>query len=319
MRWIGGARRGLAAGGCALATACASSARGPTPPPAGVEAVSLLGDTLRAPALAPATRAAYEQRLADAERDLAARPGDADALIWVGRRTAYLGRYREAIAIFTRGAAAHPGDARMLRHRGHRLITVRDFAGAVRDLEHAARLIRGRPDDVEPDGLPNARGIPTGTLHSNIWYHLALAHYLRGDFARALAANDACLRVSGNPDMLVATTYWRWLILRRLGREAEAAAALAPITRELDIIENGSYHRLLLLFKGELPPDSAAPAGAAALDDATTGYGVGGWHLVHGRRGDAVARFERVRTGGQWAAFGYIAAEAELARLRQER
>ena len=131
--------------------------------------------------------------LAKRETDLAAaraahekNPHDADALIWVGRRLGYLGRYRDAIDVFTEGVKKHPRDARMLRHRGHRWITLRDFDRAIRDLDRAAELVRGTPDQIEPDGLPNARNIPTSTLQSNIWYHLGLAHFLKGDFEAAL-------------------------------------------------------------------------------------------------------------------------------------
>mgnify|MGYP006178114509 CR=1 FL=1 len=52
----------------------------------------------------------------------------------------------------------------------------------VADLERAASLVRGRPDEVEPDGAPNRFNIPTSTLQSNIWYHLGLAYYMRGEF-----------------------------------------------------------------------------------------------------------------------------------------
>ena len=51
-----------------------------------------------------------------------------------------------------------------------------------------AELTSGLPDEVEPDGLPNAQNIPTGTLQFNIFYHLGLAHYLKGDLAAALDA-----------------------------------------------------------------------------------------------------------------------------------
>ena len=44
------------------------------------------------------------------------------------------------------------------------------------------KLVAAKPDEVEPDGAPNARGIPRSTLQSNIWYHLGLAQYLAGDF-----------------------------------------------------------------------------------------------------------------------------------------
>jgi tetratricopeptide (TPR) repeat protein len=280
-----------------------------------IEGTSLLGQPLRRPTLPDDTRRRYEEALVEARQRSYADPGDADALIWLGRRTAYLGRYREAIEIFTRGIERHPRDARFYRHRGHRYITIRQFDRAIDDLERAASIVSGRPDEVEPDGLPNARNTPTSTLQSNVWYHLALAHYLEGDFARALRAYRACLEVSKNPDMLVATSHWLYMTLRRLGRDAEAARVLDPIRSDLDVIENHAYYRLLLAYKGQLPVaalDSASASGA--LDDVTTAYGVGNWYLYNGDPNRARAIFQRIVASGNWAAFGAIAAEAELAR-----
>ena len=282
--------------------------------PDSAEAVSLLGEPLYAPQLSAGTRAAYERRLAEAKSAYDRAPLDADSIIWLGRRTAYLSRYRDAIAIFTEGIAKHPNDARMYRHRGHRFVTVRELDKAIADLARAAALTAGRPDEIEPDGIPNARNIPTSTLQSNVWYHLGLAHYLRGDFVRALGAYREAMRVSTNPDMLVATSHWLYMTLRRLGRDGEARTVLAPISREMAVIENDAYHRLLLLYKGELPADSLAPSGSDPLNDASMGYGVGNWHLYNGRRREAMEVFRRVLRGGNWPAFGYIAAEAEVAR-----
>ncbi|HUF22794.1 MAG TPA: tetratricopeptide repeat protein, partial [Vicinamibacterales bacterium] len=191
------------------------------------------------------------QQLAEAEAALAANPGSADALIWVGRRQAYLGRYDDAIATFTRGIATFTSDARFYRHRGHRFITTRQFQKAIEDFDKAVALTRGKPDEVEPDGQPNARNIPTSTLQTNIWYHLGLAHYLTGNFEAAARAYAEDLKINPNDDNLVAVTHWAYMTARRLGRDDEARRLLAPITKDLEVIENGSYHRLLLMYKGE--------------------------------------------------------------------
>lgn len=290
-----------------------AAAQGPALPP-GAEALSLRGEPLVPGSLAPATLANHQARLEEARRLVIADPRDPDALIWFGRRTAYLGRYRDAIAIFSTGMALHPDDARMYRHRGHRWLSVRELDRAIADFDRAAALVRGRPDEVEPDGLPNARGIPTSTLQSNIWYHLGLAHYVKGDFARALPAWQEGMKVSTNPDMLVATSYWLYMTLRRLGRDGEAARVLEPITPRMDIIENTAYHRLLLLNKGLLAEADFAAATGDALQDASTGYGLGNWHYYNGRVAEARAVWQRVLAGGNWASFGFLAAEAELAR-----
>lgn len=277
-----------------------------------VEAISLSGDSLRRPVLSPEVEGRMLEQLHEAEADLSRRP-EADAWIWVGRRTAYLGRYTQAIAVYSSALARYPNDPRLYRHRGHRYLTTRQIDRAIADFLYAARLTRGQPDETEPDGQPNERNIPTSTLQSNIWYHLGLAYYVKHDFRNALEAWRRCLGVSRNPDMEVASRYWLYLTLRRMGRPGPARQVLEPVTRSMDIIENRSYHRLLLLFKGELSPDSLVGGGAdRALEDATTGYGLGNWHYLSGRRDDARRVWERVVATGPWASFGYLASEAEL-------
>jgi tetratricopeptide (TPR) repeat protein len=279
------------------------------------QAISLLGDTLFIPELAPEVREDREQRLAEAREGYEANPSDAEAIIWLGRRTAYMGDYRTAIRVYDEGIRKHPEDPRMYRHRGHRFISTRQLEQAIADLEHAASMIEGTPDEVEPDGLPNARNIPTSTLQSNIWYHLGLAHYLQGDFDKALQAYRECMEVSGNPDMLVATSHWLYMTLRRLGRDGEAHVVLEPIRPDMEIIENVAYHRLLLMYKGEVLAEELWDEAADALGSATIGYGIANWHLYNGRLPDARRALDRVLETGEWAAFGYIAAEADLARL----
>jgi tetratricopeptide (TPR) repeat protein len=298
----------------ALATLPAAAQTGPRM----VEAMSLFGEPLYRPTPAGEALQRMERQLAEARTAHAKAPSNADSIIWLGRRTAYLGRFTDAIAIFSDGIAKHPGDARMYRHRGHRYLTTRKFADAIRDFERAAELVRGQPDEIEPDGQPNARNIPTSTLQSNIWYHLGLAYYLTGDFDNALRAYREDLRVAKNPDMQVAVSHWLYMTLRRMRRDGEASAVLEPIRRDMDIIENGTYHRLLLMYKGELAEDSLLRSFGAdgGLDDVTTAYGVANWHLYNGRRAQGEAILRRVVAArGQWAAFGYIASEAELKRL----
>ncbi|HEX6188044.1 MAG TPA: tetratricopeptide repeat protein [Pyrinomonadaceae bacterium] len=268
------------------------------------------------PKLSAEQRRDFQARLAEARADFE-KNQSADNSIWLGRRTAYLGRYREAIAIYTEAIAKYPKDARLYRHRGHRLITLRCFDDAIKDFEKAAKLVKGKPDEVEPDGLPNARNIPTSTLQSNIWYHLGLAHYLKGDFGSARKAYREAEKVSKNPDMMVATTHWLYMTLRRLGREKEASAALAPITDTLEVIENNDYYQLIKLYQGKLKPSdllSDPNQTANSLSNATVGYGVGNWFLYNGRRAEAESTFRQVVLGIQWASFGHIAAEVELTR-----
>ena len=273
------------------------------------------------PQLSAETQRDFETKLAEARELFEKDPKSADRIIWLGRRTAYLGRYKDAIDVFTEGIRQCPADARLYRHRGHRFITLRCFDDAIADLEKASKLIKGRPDEIEPDGLPNAQNIPTSTLQSNIWYHLGLAHYLKGDFQRALNAYRQAEKVSKNADMLVATTHWLYMTLRRLGREKDARKTVAAIRDDFEIIENGDYYKLISVYKGKLTAANLwqqVNRPTESLSNATIGYGLGNWFLYNGQPAEATKLFHQVTAGNQWASFGYIAAEAELSQNRSK-
>ena len=285
-------------------------------------ATSLLGRPLFTPALDSATEVRLRADLNTARSDLAAAPNDPERIIWVARRHGYLGEYVEAINVLSDAIRRFPDDARLYRHRGHRYITLRRFTDAVADLERAASLMASKPDEVEPDGQPNARNIPIGSLQSNVWYHLALAYYLLGDWHNATRAARAGIAVSSNPDRLVSQTHWLYMALRNAGREMEAARALQPIRDDFDIIENHSYYRLVRMYRTGVPIvvlDSVLAGGAGTPSDASLAYGLANWFLYTGDTARAVSAMERIVESPQWASFGVIAAEADLARLRRRR
>ncbi len=281
-----------------------------------VEAVSLLGEPLVRPKLYGEQRDRLNDQMLAARADYRANPDNEMAAIWYGRRLSYLGRYHDAIGVYTNGLAAHPESYKLLRHRGHRYITIREFDLALADLSAASELVAGLPDEVEPDGMPNASNIPRSTTKSNIEYHLALAYYLTGDFEVALDAWTRCYVYSqSNDDSLVSASYWWYLTLRRVGRDDEANAVLVRITPDMDVIENGDYHGLLLFFKGEISEDELLPSALRGVQASTLSYGVGAWLLLEDRDEESRVWLRRAFVG-PWAAFGYIAAEAEMARAR---
>jgi len=269
-----------------------------------------------APELTAAAKQKYSENLAIAAGNAAAQP-TADNIIWYARRKGYLGKYKDAVDTLTIALKQFPNDARMYRHRGHRYITLRCFDDAIRDFEKAAKIVKGKPDEVEPDGMPNAQNIPTSTLQSNIWYHLGLAYYLKGDFKKALDALKECMKVSKNSDMLAATSHWLYMTFRRQEKNKDAERVLEPFNGDFEVIENADYLKLLRLYRGEVKGDalmSEMGDRAETLGNASLGYGLGNWYLYNNDRDKAMDIFRKITAGNQWASFGYIAAEAELKR-----
>jgi tetratricopeptide (TPR) repeat protein len=295
-----------------------------TPLPEGAQAISLLGEPLFPPALPEEILARREQQLTEALQDLEADPRGADALIWAARRYAYLGDYRKAIELFGEGMTYHPDDARFYRHRGHRYISVREFDNAIADFRKAAQLIEGTEDEVEPDGQPNAMGYPTSTLHFNIWYHYGLAHFIKGEFEEAEEIYRRCMDASIHTDSKVATAHWLYMTLRRSGKDQEARALMEGIDLDgwaSEVIESGSYLELLRLYAraGGAPGESMPELDPGTMEGAALGYGAGNFYLYNGYPDEARAVYEGiVAAQGQWASFGFIAAEADLAHLGGE-
>lgn len=280
--------------------------------PSGASCWSLDGRALFAVEPEGEPRARMEAELEAARAELAASPTDRDAAIWVARRLGYLGRFREAIDVLDVALARHPDDPFVLRHRGHRWITLREFDRAAADLGAAAAACRREPDQVEPDGRPTPGRPPHSSLHYNVHYHLGLAHFLRGDFALAERAWLDCLAVVSNDESRVAVTHWLWSARMRRGDAAGAAAVVAPIRADLDVVENRGYHQLCLFYAGKLSRDQIVlPTGSAR---AALGFGLAHHALVTGDRDAARNQLEALAANPGWTAFGVIAAEAELAR-----
>ena len=311
-----------------ISVSAAASAHGLPP---GAEALSLFGEplypinftALQNESLAVQVRMA---RTALANDQCGPLHHDVDKVVWLGRRVAYQWRYQEALRIFSReledrAALTALAATKVHRHRGHRFLTIRQFSMGEDDLRRAEALINGTAtaDEWEPDGEPNAANIPLSTLHFNVRYHLGLSEFLQGKFEAAQATYARCLADGGNrnDESTVATAHWRYMALRRLGRDAEANATVAKFTPQMRMLEDASYLNLTMMYQGRAgysADEVLQAARATSLDFSTVGFGVANWFLVNGDKTRASALMKEVLASPYWAAFGYIACEADLFR-----
>ncbi|HZM86019.1 MAG TPA: tetratricopeptide repeat protein [Blastocatellia bacterium] len=233
--------------------------------------------------------------VAEAEKKLAADPKNIDLIIALGRAQATVWRYRDAIATYTRGIGMDPSNAMLYRHRGHRYITTRQFDKAVADMETAAKL-----NDKDFD----------------IWYHLGLAYNLKGRFEDAAAAYEKAYAVSEKDDSRIAASDWLYMSYRRAGDKAKAARALERIKPDMKVEENKSYFDRLMLYKGLKKETDILNDKLTDLELATVGYGIANWYLYNGDKAKAKELFQKITSGKYWPAFGFIAAETELTRIK---
>jgi tetratricopeptide (TPR) repeat protein len=248
----------------------------------------------------------------EAKKNFDVNPDDIEAIIWHGRRTAYLGRYDDAISIYAEGITKFPEEPRLYRHRGHRYISLRKFDEAIADLKKAGELIQNTKNEIEPDGMPNAQNIPVSTLHGNIWYHLGLAYYLKHDYENAYISYLKCRESGILPDNIVSSTHWLYMIQRRLGNTKLANKMLEPISGEMQVIENQSYHDLCKVYKGIIPIDSLLQTGTGSPSNDAVAYGIANWYFYNDKKEKAGEVMRDMLESPSWSSFGYIAAESDL-------
>jgi tetratricopeptide (TPR) repeat protein len=248
--------------------------------------------------------------IANADAALAADPKNVDLILAAARARDVALQFHAAIEVYSRGLAIAPADVRLLRFRGHRYISVRQFDRAVADLQRAVALAPSSFD---------------------VAYHLALAHYMRGEFAAAARVYRACLDATA-PGSLppgwrsctatrttdndrVAVTDWLYRSLRRAGRHDEARALLVPFVAGLKVGENEAYYTALRFYKGDVTESQAlTPTTASENRLVTIGYGIAVHYGANGDSERACELLQRIANEPNWNAFGVIAAEADLAR-----
>ncbi|SHK17439.1 Tetratricopeptide repeat-containing protein [Reichenbachiella agariperforans] len=276
---------------------------------------SLTGKRLLSPELDRWSLMKRENELEEAYQNYLSYPDSLPMIYWYGRRLSYLYRYHESIQVYTAGLSKFPESYDLYRHRGHRYLTVRDIDHAIDDLEKAVFYVRDLPTIMEDDVVQNERNIPRSSVQFNIWYHLGLAYYIKGNFDKAVSAYKKCMLVADNHDMLVSATHWLYMTYQKIGNTPAAERLLEPITPKMNIVDNESYHQLLLMYKGLYEPEKIynVQDTDGEISQLTLGYGVGNWYYNHGKPEQAIEVFEKMMESPYWQAFGYLAAEVELA------
>ncbi|MBM4188728.1 MAG: hypothetical protein FJ206_15605 [Gemmatimonadetes bacterium] len=290
-----------------------------TPLPSGAQAVSLLGDTLWNMPLEPGLGPLLVQQLQAAQRHLAARPGDPAAKLLVARRSAALGRLREAVALYSEVIAEEHGTARVYRRRGEILLMLREFKAAARDYGRAYRDPAGAV--VKEFAEDSAGGLVGSLVRYQAALGLGLLHQVQGDYDRASERFLVALEHSDGADELVESGLWLSLALRRAGRRAEAAQVIGGIPSNIEVKNRTAEFGLLRMLRGQMGIDSirSLAASGGPEDESLVLYVLGFVQLTRSDTTAARDAFAKVIELGQWTTRPYLAAEGELIRLAPRR
>jgi len=245
---------------------------------------------------------AYDKRendkaLAAYEHAIQLEPNNSDFHVGRAKALARLARHADAVEECSAALRLKPDSPITLRDRGHYYINLHRVKDAIPDLQRAEKLDK---KDRE------------------IYYHLGLAYYIARDFRHAVPAWQGCLALAGKDDDVISCSAWLYpSLVRAGGHEAEAKKVLERITTEMKPKENTAYFDRLMLFKGAAAEEEVAKTmSAGGVATPTVGYSIGLWHLLNGRHFQAKEYFEKAASAEIKYAFGAVAAEAELKRLK---
>jgi tetratricopeptide (TPR) repeat protein len=286
--------------------------------PTVAEAISLLGDTLWSLPLDPQSGPARAERIREVRERAAKKPYDLEIALDLARATAGMGRLKDAVTVLTEASGVHTTDPRIYQRRGELLLWLRELDLAIADLQRAGRLVIGRP------ALPGTTETPWGARGvSTLQYRTALllgaAMYCQARYPAAREAFAEAVTWALTPDEHSEALLWLFFSVRRIGRGEEAPSVLGAVLDHWAIGTRRREIELLLAYKGQIPSDSIVVRALAATSDdrALYSYGLGYYlSLLPSRRDEAETWLEHARTAKSWTSLPYLAAEADLARLR---
>ena len=235
-----------------------------------------------------------------------------DDFIEMGRQLVATARYKEAVENYTTGLNKFPESFKLLRHRGHRYLTLRRLDLVVKDLLKARDLIKLQPDSWEYD----AEGKKTDTYQHQIEYHLGVFYFIKGSYREAVAAFEKSLMDAHAGNEIVGTTDWLYNSYQRNGQKMNAEKLLATITPEFKADHEQAYFRRIMFYKELIQPDELVDETMAPekmnVQDVTKLYGLANWYSFQGNPEKGKELYARILQSNSWPAFAYLASETEL-------
>lgn len=231
----------------------------------------------------------------------------------ISRSLVGTGRFRAAVENFSKGLQQYPTSYKLLRHRGHRYLNLRELDNAIADLSKAEELIRTEPEVWEYDGAGN----PTATYQHQIWYHIGLYHFLNREYKASADAYERSLAYTKEGNNIAGASAWLYEAYQRSGQASKIPALLKPFTLDFDIEDkNYSYYQRLLFYNGEITEaelvDANLPIDQLSLGDLTELYGLANWYATKGDSAKANDFCKKIVQSNDWAGFAIACAELDL-------
>ncbi len=236
-----------------------------------------------------------------------------DDFILIGRQLVASNRFSKTIENYSQGLVMYPNSFKLLRHRGHRYINLRQLDKAIADLSKAEELIRLQPDVWEYDPA----GKPSATYQHQIWYHIGVYHFLNRNYLKSATAFEKCLAAAHEGNNIAGASDWLYNAYQRSGQKDKLENILKPFTLDFAIEDKEyPYFRRLLFYKGLITQqqlvDVSKPIDQMTLSEVTKLYGMANWFAYQGDLVKASEIYNLVVQSKEWPGFAVASAEKDL-------
>lgn len=245
------------------------------------------------------------------EKAYEAYPDSLEKIMNYARALDELGNRNHSNEIYSEGVEKYPKSSALFQYKGLNQLMLRDFKGAIRDLEMAVLLNRGT--DVKEDPYSDLK-FSAGSNQFYSWYYLGLAFYFNRNYDSAISSFRKCLGLEVKDDLIVMPYYWLYIIYQEIGNPKVAESFVKKIDTKMKIDKSKEYYRGLLLFKGLFRPERLMQFTVDNQDNIISpvqAYALAIWYRLNERPEDARELISQIVETYLWNDLGYIAAEAD--------
>lgn len=286
-------------------------------------AANMMGDKLLAWNDPDSIKQRREQQIELARRNYLSKLNEPKGYLQYGRAYLANGQVENAIQIFGKGLEKFQEVPDLHVYNGEAHLIGRQFKAATEQFWKAGQKMEKASSASGISGMQDKDSIAGMTLQFKNYMLMGLAFQNNNDFSSADKMFEVCGDFSTNSDLWIRAYYWQYQCYHRSGRVQETANILSNISKTMQLLPiSKSYLDAMLYYKSEISAAelidlSKAPATHEEAEDwMVRAYALGVKYLLDKKDIDALKVFNAMMATGYWDLLPYLAAEAELARIK---
>lgn len=248
---------------------------------------------------------------------------DVKSYVSYGAQNLKSGYVENAIQLLSKGIEQFPNTSDLYLYRGIAFVQGRQFGPAVNDFWKAGKAVEGQKDVKGMLEKTEIEKKINASMHYEIYKWMGLAFQCQNDFPNAEKMFEVCGDFSNNSDLYCMAYYWQYQAYSRSGRIQDAKNILSSADPKMFIMPvTKPYLDALLYLKGDIKEselvdlDKLPTSSEEAMGWTVKAYALALKAELAGATEKQIQLLEKITSSAYWNQMAYIAAEADLHRLK---